>query len=110
MSQRSREVKDLIGEKSMWIFTVLTIVLLFLIAIGLFYKSLPILKVNSLSELLFSSEWYPLKGKFGLWPFILSTLWVTGISIFLAVPLCLLASIYLSEYADRRILQYVNPL
>jgi phosphate transport system permease protein len=110
MSQRSREVKDFIGEKSMWIFTVLTIVLLFLIAIGLFYKSLPILKVNSLSELLFSSEWYPLKGKFGLWPFILSTLWVTGISIFLAVPLCLLASIYLSEYADRRILQYVNPL
>lgn len=110
MSLKGRLLKDEWGLRSMQALTFCTILLLFLIAFGLFYKSWPILKSNSLSELLFSSDWYPLKGKFGLWPFILSTLWVTGISIFIAVPLCLLSAIYLSEYADKRILKYINPL
>lgn len=43
-------------------------------------------------------------------PFIMGTLWVTGLSIIIAVPTCLLAAIYLSEYAKERILHFVNPL
>jgi len=93
----------------MMYFTWFNIIVLVLIAIGLVYKSLPILETESLYDLLFSTEWFPLKGKFGLFPFIISTLWVTGISIVIAVPLCLLCAIYLSEYAPKRILQWINP-
>jgi len=80
------------------------------IAAGLFWKSVPILKNQSLSSLLFSSEWFPLRGQFGFLPFIMGSLWVTGTAMILAVPLCLLAAIYLSEYAPRGIREGVRPL
>ncbi len=41
----------------------------------------------------------PSDGQFGLWPFLAGTCWVTGFAILLAVPVCLLAAIYLAEYA-----------
>jgi phosphate transport system permease protein len=73
-----------------------------LIVLGLFIKSMPILAKKSILHLLLSSSWHPLKGEYGFYPFIIGTLEVTGIAMILAVPICLLSAIYLSEYAHRR--------
>lgn len=73
-----------------------------LIALGLFIKSMPILTKKSIFHLLLSSSWHPLKGEFGFYPFIIGTLEVTTIAMILAVPVCLLSAIYLSEYAHHR--------
>lgn len=73
-----------------------------LIALGLFIKSMPILTKKSIFHLLLSSSWHPLKGEFGFYPFIIGTLEVTAIAMILAVPVCLLSAIYLSEYAHHR--------
>ena len=40
-----------------------------------------------------------LAGQFGLKPFIIGTIWVTAIAVVIAVPLCLLTAVFLSEYA-----------
>jgi phosphate transport system permease protein len=76
---------------------------------GLFWRSLPILRSEPLSELLLSTSWAPLKGEFGLLPFLLGTLWVTGVANLVAVPPCLLTAIYLSEYARARTRELVKP-
>ena len=73
-----------------------------LIALSLFIKSMPILTKKSIFHLLLSSSWHPLKGEFGFYPFIIGTLEVTTIAMILAVPVCLLSAIYLSEYAHHR--------
>ncbi|PKN18689.1 MAG: phosphate ABC transporter permease subunit PstC [Deltaproteobacteria bacterium HGW-Deltaproteobacteria-6] len=75
---------------------------------GLFIKSLPILDKTSLGELLLSSSWHPLKGEFGFYPFIISTIEVTTIAMTLAIPVCLLAAIFLSEYAHARIREFLR--
>ncbi|RZK13352.1 MAG: phosphate ABC transporter permease subunit PstC [Flavobacterium sp.] len=80
------------------------------IGIGLLYKSWPILMENNISDLLFSSEWLPHDGKFGLLPFIMSTFWVTGVAVIIAIPLCILTAIYLSEYANKRMIAWVSPV
>jgi len=72
------------------------------IGLGLFIKSVPILQKKSILHLLLSSNWHPLKGEFGFYPFIIGTLEVTGIAMVLAIPVCLLSAIYLSEYAHYR--------
>lgn len=76
--------------------------LAFTIFIGLVVKSEPILSRTSLSELLFSSVWHPLKGVYGLFPFIISTLEVTAMAMAISIPVCLLCAIYLAEYVGRR--------
>lgn len=77
-------------------------ILAFIIAIALFIKAAPILNSVSLGDLLLSSNWYPLQGEFGFFPFIVGTIEVTALAMIFAIPVCLLSAIYLSEYANRR--------
>jgi phosphate transport system permease protein len=103
-------IKDKIAGRIMLVIALMLAAILLVVVIGLLIKSYPILKTNSFFELITSSDWHPMKGKFGMLPFISGTLWVTAIAVILAVPTCLLASIFLSEYAKGRILNYVNPI
>ncbi|MCX9088591.1 MAG: phosphate ABC transporter permease subunit PstC, partial [Candidatus Methanoperedens sp.] len=63
-----------------------------------------------ISDLLFSIEWSPFEGKFGFYPFIMGTLWVTVLATVIAIPVSLLSSIYLSEYASNGLREMVMPL
>lgn len=105
-----RLLKDNIFGKIFFTLTILSISTVILLGFGLYYKSIPILESSSLSKLLFSSEWKPFKEAFGFYPFIMGTLWVTVISIVIALPLSLLTAIYLSEYAHIRVRKLVLPL
>lgn len=105
-----RILRDRIAGRSVWIVSAFTGLLLFLIIGGLLIKSWPILETHSLNELLFQSMWKPRKNMFGFLPYILSTVYVTLISIIIAVPLCILCSIYLSEYANKRVKSFVTSL
>ena len=89
--------------------SIFSIVILLLIIFGLLYKSLPILSEYSLGDLLFSSNWKPLKGAFGFAPFIVSTIYVTLLSSVIAIPVCLLVAIFLSEYSGRRLRSIIVP-
>jgi phosphate transport system permease protein len=105
-----RRIKDSVATKSMRLVLVLVNSLLLLLVLGLFAKSRPILARESLLNLLVSSSWHPLKGEFGFFPFIVGTLAVTAIAMVLAIPVCLLSAIYLSEYAHRRFREVVRPI
>jgi len=107
---RFRWLKDLIASRLMLGTTIFASLLVVLIAVGLFQKSLPILSLKPLPELIFSSAWYPLKGQFGFWPFIVGTFAVTVVAMVLAIPLCILTSIYLAEYAPNWVRNAVKPV
>jgi phosphate transport system permease protein len=107
---RFRKLKDLLASRLMLAVTVFSTLLVVLIAVGLFQKSRPILGLQPLSKLLFSSAWNPLEGEVGLYPFIMGTLWVTVVALAIAIPLCLLTSIYLAEYAPGRVRGALKPM
>ncbi|ODS36934.1 MAG: hypothetical protein A7316_09745 [Candidatus Altiarchaeales archaeon WOR_SM1_86-2] len=69
----------------------------------LFSGSLPLLKQESIINILFSSFWNPGKGGFGLYPIIIGTVYVTGIAMLFSVPVSILSSIYIAEYAEGRV-------
>lgn len=103
-----RRVKDSLAGKSMLLAVAFANSIVLLMAFGLFMKSRPILAKESILHLLFSSSWSPLKGEFGFYPFIIGTLEVTAIAMVLAIPVCLLSAIYLSEYAHRHFRELVR--
>jgi len=102
---KGRLLKDRIARHYMLLATIFSIFILFLIGGGLLVKSLPIMQEKSLWTLLTTSNWRPFKGDFGFASYILSTLYVTAIAIAIALPLSLLTSIYIIEYASPRILR-----
>lgn len=107
---RYRILKDKLARRIMWGLTIFSLLLAIIVGLSLYMKSSPILHEHSLWSLLTNSTWRPFKGQFGFFPFIMGTLWVTGIAIILALPLCILTSIFLSEYAHPYIKRFVFPL
>lgn len=105
-----RLFKDLIFKRISGLLLLLSVVVVSLIAIGLGYKSLPLLESQNLWDILTHSVWSPLKGNFGFLPFIMGTLWVTMIALFISIPLCILAAVYLVEYASDNLRNLVLPL
>jgi phosphate transport system permease protein len=81
----------------------------FFLFIGLYLKSFFLLEHHSLFELLFSKEWRPSAGKFGFYPFIVGSVWVTLLAMLISGPVCLLAAIYVTQYTKRRFLRIMHP-
>ncbi|MCX7985479.1 MAG: phosphate ABC transporter permease subunit PstC [Bacteroidales bacterium] len=105
-----RKTRDYLTQG--WMIAGLAIVILlpFAIGAGLYIKSHNILVQHSFWDLVGSTDWKPLSGKFGLYPFILSSLWITLIAILIALPIALLSAIHLTTYAKPWVLRWVHPL
>lgn len=110
LAMRWRRLKDTLATTAMRGAVALANSILFLLAVGLFLKARPILARESLVTLLFSSSWHPMKAEFGFYSFIVGTVAATAIAMILAIPVCLLSAIYLSEYAHRHVRELVRPV
>ena len=73
-------------------------------------KSWPLLTGGHFWQVLTSSEWLPSEGKFGLWPFIIGTIAVTFFSMVLAVPVSVLAAVFLNEFAPQKLKDMALPV
>ncbi|MFI5163260.1 MAG: phosphate ABC transporter permease subunit PstC [Sphingobacteriales bacterium] len=105
-----RLLKDKILSRLMLVFTLASVSLLVVIGIGLYLRSAPLLHNSSWFQLLTSNTWKPFKGLFGFYPFIMGTFWVTGIAVIIALPLCVLTALYITEYAPSHIKNTLTPL
>ena len=108
MNVRTR--KDRTAKGLMLTMTVVAILTVVAIAVGLYLKSRPVLDSQSLSSLLFGSQWKPLKGQFGFLPFLLGTVWVTLLAIAFALPISLFTAVYITEYARPMVKRFVFPV
>lgn len=106
----SREHKEYLSSTWMVMSLILVLLLPLVIATGLIFKSLPVLGQYSIFKLLFDSQWFPMQGKFGFLPFILSSVYVTVISFILSAPICLFAAIYLTQYARSWLLKIMQSV
>jgi phosphate transport system permease protein len=100
---------DRFSDKFLHIFVVFPGLVLILMLGALYYQSIPVLRSQSILTLLFSQGWHPSRGEFGFLPFIAGSLWVTGVAIVIAMPVCLLTSIYLVEYSSKTLRETISP-
>ena len=105
-----RRITDRVNNS--WMVATLVIILLLPLVMGiaLYARSIPIFDAQSLPALLGSSNWSPNDEKFGFWPFIFSSIYVTLLSFIFAAPLCLFAAIYLTQFSSRRLVQLMHPV
>ncbi len=95
-----------------WMVSTLALILLLplIMGIALLIKSLPLFEIQSLPHLITSAEWFPADGKFGFRAFIISSVYVTALSFIFAAPVCLLAGIYLTQYASATLVRIMQPV
>jgi phosphate transport system permease protein len=105
-----RTFTDILAQRIMFTLCLGVLSIAFFMVGGLLYRSHPVLAEAGLRQLLFSNDWRPTQGYFGMAGFITGSLWVTAIAVCIAVPLSILTATYLSEYAHRRIREWARPI
>jgi len=109
VKQLIRKIRD--RSNVLWMIVALAIVLFlpFLLGIGLYLQSSVLLRDHSLWQVMFSPEWMPMSGRFGMSGFIVSSLVVTVMSLLIAGPVCLLTAIHITQYSHKWVLRIMHP-
>ena len=88
------------------LFSVLAVVV---ISLFLFASAFPtILEIGPLN-FLFGKIWKPSNDIYGIFPMIVGSVYVTGISILIGVPLGLFTSLYMTYFAPKRLYRVMKP-
>jgi phosphate transport system permease protein len=109
-AQKSRLLADRLVGGSVHILTILPVALVGVFVAVLLVRAWPLLSSRPLGALFSDRAWLPTQGQFNFLPFILGTLWVTAIALIVAVPICLLTAVYLSEYARASTRAMIKPV
>ena len=90
------------------------------IVFSVLFESLRFFNTVPLHEFVFGTQWSPQiairedqiggSGAFGAVPLFVGTLLISALAMVVAVPAGLMAAIYLSEYASRRVREIIKPL
>jgi len=110
--KKKLRVREFLIEASLFLSVVFSIFITLSIVIVLFYESFGFFKEVPIIEFLTGTQWTPLfaEPKFGVLPLVAGTLLTTAIALSVALPLGLIAAIYLSEYAPHRVRETVKPI
>jgi len=108
----TRSTREKIIKKLFLFFALVSLFILGLIIVFLFMEGIPIFKVVSVGQFLFGTEWYPTYDppSFGIWPLIVGSFAVTFFATLLAVPLGILAAVYVAELAPGWIKEVFKPV
>jgi phosphate transport system permease protein len=82
---------------------------LLLIALFIFNEGLPFIFKYGFKEFLFSSDWNPQAGKYGIFPMIAASLWVTLGAMIVGAPLGIAGALFLSEYVPKTVMRIIKP-
>ena len=100
----SSRAVDAVVKRIIWVCGWLAIAILAAIFAFLTQSALPALRDVGLWRMVSGTDWFPTSdpSRFGFLPSEVGSIWVTGVALLVAVPIGVLASIYLSEFAGRR--------
>lgn len=82
---------------------------LLLIAVFIFKEGLPFIAHVGLRDFLFSSDWHPDSGHFGIYPMIVASLWVTLGAMLVGAPLGIAGAIFLNEFVPKPVMKVIKP-
>ena len=98
-----RRISEIFIESAIFVAGTISILFVVLIFIFLAKEGLALFRSVSVLDFLTGKDWYPISDppRFGAFPLILGSVWITLGSIFISVPLGVACAIYIAEVAPR---------
>ncbi|MCX7885060.1 MAG: phosphate ABC transporter permease subunit PstC [Caloramator sp.] len=109
---KGKNIFEVIFSFAVKMLTLISISLLFLIIIFIFKESIPFFKKVPVELFLKGNMWRPLSSKpqFSLLPMILSTLYISFLSVLIALPVGLFCAVFLSFVVDKKVRKIIKPM
>ena len=89
---------------------VISIVAVALICIFLFANGIPAMKKIGFAEFLTGTKWKPGNNKFGIFPMILGSIYVTGGALIIGVPVGVLTSVFMARFCPEGLYKFLKPV
>jgi phosphate transport system permease protein len=101
-----------LGRSFLFLVTCVSVLAVLLIFFFVIRQALPFAKMASLTQFLTDTRWQPESEQpgFGALPFIAGSLYVTFLSLLFAVPVGILAAVFLSDIVSFRIRNIIKPV
>jgi len=101
--------KDKLLSFGFFLIALSTLSALAVITIFIFVEGLPIINKVGVINFIFGMKWAPSQGEYGIFPMIIGTLSVTLGAALIGVPVALCVSIFLTEFAPKRVRTILRP-
>ncbi len=103
-------VKEKVMEYVFLFTAVISIVAVALICIFLFANGFPAMKEIGIVEFLTGTTWKPNNNKYGIFPMILGSIYVTGGALVIGVPIGILTAIFMARFCPARLYKVLKPV
>lgn len=98
------------AARALFVFTAcVSILAVVLICVFLFANGIPGIMKIGLPDFLLGKKWKPGNDIYGIFPFILGSIYVTAGALIVGVPTGLLTALYLSRFASKRAAKILRP-
>ena len=107
-----KTLKEKLFQYITYLAALFTILCMLAIIFGIFREGLPLFRVVSLKQFIFTNNWYPTHAEpaFGALALIVGSLAVTLGALLIAVPLGLGSAIFISEIAGSKMREAIKPI
>lgn len=104
------KVKEKVVEAVFLLTAIVSIVAVALICGFLFANGIPAMKKIGFAEFLTGTIWRPGNGKYGIFPMILGSIYVTGGALIIGVPVGILTSIFMARFCPAKLYRILKPI
>lgn len=104
------KVKEKVVEEVFLFTAIVSIVAVALICGFLFANGIPAMKKIGFSEFLMGTKWKPGNGRYGIFPMILGSIYVTGGALLIGVPIGILMSVFMARFCPAKLYKVLKPI
>jgi phosphate transport system permease protein len=105
-----KKLSEFFIEKGLFLTAIFSIIIILVIVCFILSEGLPAIRSYGLLQFIFGFNWSPSDNQFGVFPMIVGSVCVTLLSLIMAVPLSLLAAIFMAEIAPNNVRKVLKPV
>lgn len=103
------KVKDTIMRAVFFLAACLSIIAVLLICWFIFSNAFPAIGKIGVGEFLLGKVWRPLNNKFGIFPMIIGSFYVTAGAVAIGVPIGVMCAVFMARYCPERFYKIMKP-
>ncbi|BAZ99717.1 phosphate ABC transporter permease subunit PstC [Methanothermobacter sp. EMTCatA1] len=104
------KTREKLIEKGLFITAIFSIIAILLIIVFIFREGFPIFQGYGVTNFIFGMDWAPSDGKYGVFTMIAGSLYITFLSLAIAVPLSILCAIFMAEVSPEIMRRILKPV
>lgn len=104
-----KKFKERIMEMIFFLTTCISILSVILICVFLLMNGVPAIKEIGFSEFILGKVWKPGNDKFGIFPMILGSIYITAGALIVGVPIGILTAIFMARFCPKSLYKILKP-